>query len=375
MYQFIHYELYSLLPTKKRKSYISVAREFMRVEYACSHVVNPLQPQVLHGVDAIQANEIIKNRVSKARDKIGRKLRKDASVVLSGVCSLPPDVYVSDLENETTVTKVWIEKNIEYLINKYGENLLSVILHLDEGDPVHPHLHFVISIPDTEEHGKANLMYLHEPLLARQTTEGGKKAKFDAYKNAYRKLQDEYHREVSEKFGLLRLGAKRQRLTRAEYNARKAEASRIRDSLDTIEYQKSVIKVKKDELNKHSKVIEKVKTRLKAKNKSLIKRENIIEIAIKDKFRNKSTVRFYSEKIERLKSKNRKLRSIVSLHSKEDSEIENIKLRYERKLLEKDNEISCLNDTILFKEELIKKIRKAKIKTITKGESVNKYER
>ncbi|MEZ8318137.1 plasmid recombination protein [Vibrio splendidus] len=373
MYQFIHYELYSLLPSKKRKSYISVAKEFMRLEYACSHVKNPLQPQVLYGVDAMQANKIIENRQSKARDKIGRKLRKDANVVLSGVCSLPPDIYVSDMENKTHVTSAWIERNIEYLKNKYEDNLLSVILHLDEGEPIHPHLHFVVAIPDTKEHGKANLMYLHEPLLARQTTEGGKRAKFDAYKNAYRKLQDEYHREVSEKFGLLRLGAKRQRLTRAEYNARKAEASRIRDSLDTIEHQKSVIKVKKDELIQQSKAIEKLKMRLKIKNKSLIKREDSIEIAIKDKFRNKSTVKFYSEKIERLKSKNRELRSIVHSYMKEQSEIRNSKIKYKMKLVEKEDEISSLNETILFKDELINKIRNAKTKIIIKGEFENEY--
>ncbi|MBW3697969.1 hypothetical protein EK599_19995 [Vibrio sp. T187] len=372
MYQFIHYEPYSLLPSQNRKSYISIAKEFMRQEHACSHVTTPKIPTIIFGVDAIKANVIIENRVHKARDKLGRKLRKDAIVALAGVCSLPPDIYTSDLNNKTNVLSVWVERNIEYLLAKYGENLLSVVLHLDEGEPIHPHLHFVITIPDTTEYGKANLMYVHEPFLARQTTSGGKKAKFDAYKKAYRKLQDEYHKEVSEKFGLLRLGAKRQRLTRSEYNARKAEATRVRDSLNDFEQQKSAIEGTKQDLATEQAAINKVKKHLSVKIKQLLKREAIAESAIKARFGNKATIKFYSEKIARLKEKNRIIKSTVLGQEKNKSELRNANILNQRKLLEQDNEIKLLKNEISSKDKLIDRIRKSKI--ITKNKREYNYE-
>ncbi|MFA0690127.1 hypothetical protein AB4556_08745, partial [Vibrio splendidus] len=60
-------------------------------------------------------------------------------------------------------------------------------------------------------------------------------------------------------------------------------------------------------------------------------------------------------------------------YMKEQSEIRNSKIKYKMKLVEKEDEISSLNETILFKDELIKKIRNAKTKIIIKGEFENEY--
>lgn len=220
MYQFFHLDTYSLNPTKNTKSFSSVARELMRHVDAVPHVKNPLPPQILFGVDAYQAEKEIRRRAERARDKIGRKIRRDALLVLAGVMSYERTEALQDKQK----FKQWIHSNIDYLRTKYKKNLLSVILHLDEE---HPHVHYIVAPDDTDVNGMCNIMYQFEPIYARQTTQGGRKAKFDAYKKAARSLQDEYYQEVSIKFGMLRIGSGRQRLTRSEHNARKAQAKEI----------------------------------------------------------------------------------------------------------------------------------------------------
>ncbi|TOP40962.1 hypothetical protein, partial [Vibrio parahaemolyticus] len=68
---------------------------------------------------------------------------------------------------------------------------------------------------------------IHDPIRAREETKGGRKAKYEAYKKAFRKLQDEYYYSVASKYGFLRDGAKKQRLTRSEYMKRKESAKRL----------------------------------------------------------------------------------------------------------------------------------------------------
>lgn len=217
MYQFLHYETYSINATKKSKSFLSVSKEFMRHPDAIPHVPNPKPPQIIYGVDAYEVEKMARERAGNAKDAIGRKLRKDAQVVLSAVASAPDSMPFDEL-NE------WSKQTVNWFIKKYGDNFVSAIFHNDES---HPHLHLNVIISDTVEKGMANLKHLHEPIRARQDTEGGRKAKSVAYKDAYRALQDEYHTEVSSNFGMLRLGAHKQRLTRSEYNAQKAAANAI----------------------------------------------------------------------------------------------------------------------------------------------------
>ncbi|MFW8650590.1 plasmid recombination protein [Vibrio diabolicus] len=167
MYQFLHYETYALNATKSSKSFISVAKEFMRDPSAIPHVSDPKPPQLLYGVDAYEVERVARERACKAKDAIGRKLRKDAQVVLSAVASAPSSLPEEEL-------KKWIEQTIFWFKDKYGENFISAILHRDEA---HPHLHLCIVLPDSQENGMANLKYIHAPLAARQDTQGGAKSK------------------------------------------------------------------------------------------------------------------------------------------------------------------------------------------------------
>ncbi|EIA1304982.1 plasmid recombination protein [Vibrio vulnificus] len=262
MYQFFHLETYSLSPSKNTKSFSSVAKELMRDADAVPHVKNPQPPLILFGVDAYQAEAEIRRRSEKAKDKIGRKIRKDALLVLAGVMSYERTEALKDKER----FKRWVHSNIDYLKKKYKNNLLSVILHLDEE---HPHLHFVVAPDDTEANGLCNIMYQFEPVFARQTTSGGRKARYDAYKNAARSLQDEYYQAVSIRFGMLRTGAGRQRLTRSEHNARKAQAKEIAFAYEEL-------KVKADSYDNLENLYCKIESELNAKQNLLTQREAVL---------------------------------------------------------------------------------------------------
>ncbi len=304
MYQFLHYESYALNSTKNSKSFISVAREFMRDPSAIPHVANPKPPQLLFGVDAYEVERIARERASKARDAIGRKLRKDAQVVLSAVASVPSSLPEEEL-------KKWIAQTILWFKEKYGENFISAILHRDES---HPHLHLCVVLPETQENGMANLKHIHAPLKARQDTLGGRKLKADAYKKAYREIQDDYHIQVASHFGMLRLGANKQRLTRAEYNARKQHAKSESEVIQKIkngkiELSNKINKVKKEEDAIRSKILK-------------IKEEGALLLINLSKQEKRPRL-FYMKKVNKLKKDIREYKSLYIQFRKKYLQLKN----------------------------------------------------
>jgi len=230
MYQFYHFETYPLHSTKSKKAFSQITKEFMRNPVAIPHVENPKSPVIRYGVDAYAAEQIIKERIEKAKDKMGRKIRKDAQVCVSSVVSFPSELA----QDNQPFYENWVSKNIDYFKAKYGENLLSVIEHLDEE---HPHLHIIVSVPNSTEFGGAAIGTIHEP-IRRRDEQKGSKAKVVAFSEAAREMQDDYFNQVSVKFGLLRTGPKRKRLTRKEYVTAKREALLLAQSIRKNENQK-----------------------------------------------------------------------------------------------------------------------------------------
>ncbi|CAK3982336.1 Plasmid recombination enzyme [Vibrio crassostreae] len=223
MYQFLHFETYARKASKTKKAFETIVKEFMREHGNCPHVKNPQTPKLLYGVDAYAANEIICNIASSSKDKKGRKIRTDAQVCVSGVMSFP-----RELRNEDeSFYQSWLIDNIKYLKEKYGNNLLSILEHDDEE---HPHIHYVVTNRNVEKNGDFNVANIHKPINARER-EKGRKAKYDAYKQACRLEQDEYYNAVSIKYGLLRIGPGRQRLSRAAYKAAKHNAMMLAKSI------------------------------------------------------------------------------------------------------------------------------------------------
>ncbi|EKN4176615.1 hypothetical protein NUF64_004451 [Yersinia enterocolitica] len=220
-YQFIHIEDYSVNVSKKTKndgknkkynnetkgrSVSQIISEAKREDGFCSHVEKPKDPTILYGKSLEEVEKLAMEYHSKTKiiDKNGKekKLRSDANVLLAGVISL-------NREN----MEIWDEyKNdsIEYLKNKYGKKLISVIEHTDEE---HPHLHFYC----IQDVGK-KFDLLHD----------GKKALFEnkdkikheqniAYLDAMRAFQEDFFKVVSLNHGLSKDGPRRARMSRSDY--------------------------------------------------------------------------------------------------------------------------------------------------------------
>lgn len=172
-----------------------VLSEMKREEGFTSHLERIDAPQVLYGsIDALERSIERYEAEYKTTDKNGKekKLRKDACILLAGVVSL-------DRADE----EIWDEyktKSIEYLKNKYGENLKCVVEHTDE---TNPHFHFYVV-----GNQKQDLNLLHDGKLAvsKLAKEDKKKLHQTAYTEAMIKFQDDFYVQVSNKFGLSRTG-------------------------------------------------------------------------------------------------------------------------------------------------------------------------
>lgn len=209
--QFMHVELYSREePAKKtinkskninHKSDVrtttvnGVLSEMKREEGFTSHLEAIAAPEVLYGsIDALERSIERYEAEFKTTDKNGKekKLRKDACILLAGVVSL-------DRADE----EIWDEyknKAIEYLKNKYGENLKCVVEHTDEKNP---HFHFYVVGNQQQD---LNLLHDGKLAVSKLAKEDKKKLHQTAYTEAMIKFQDDFYVQVSNKFGLSRTG-------------------------------------------------------------------------------------------------------------------------------------------------------------------------
>lgn len=209
--QFMHVELYSREePAKKtinkskninHKSDVrtttvnGVLSEMKREEGFTSHLETIAAPEVLYGsIDALERSIERYEAEFKTTDKNGKekKLRKDACILLAGVVSI-------DRADE----EIWDEyktKSIEYLKNKYGENLKCVVEHTDE---TNPHFHFYVVGNQQQD---LNLLHDGKLAVSKLAKEDKKKLHNTAYTEAMIKFQDDFYTQVSNKFGLSRTG-------------------------------------------------------------------------------------------------------------------------------------------------------------------------
>ena len=206
MFQFIRAEIYARRASTnpKSKSEYSAAdiiSEALRDSGHCPHVENPEPPRYLIGSESETRAILgrIQENAAQYRDKMGRKMREDAAVLLAGVASFPRDAANKD----PALYKKWESLTVEYLQKKYGDNLRAVVMHNDEE---HPHIHFYV-YSDTE----VNAKMLHDGY------KNGSSPK--AYKKGCEDFQNEYFEQVASRCGLARTGPKRRRLSRAEWHA------------------------------------------------------------------------------------------------------------------------------------------------------------
>ncbi len=304
MYQFLHTECYSntasksAAKTNKGSTTVrSVVAEATREPGFCDHVENPKDPIYLHGKSLNDLAESCENWAANTKDARGHKLRKDSLTLLAGVISAPAGFEKwQDFKADC----------VEYLQQKYGENLYSVVEHTDEANP---HLHFYV-VPKigekfevvcdartaSAEAGKSWQKEYDEykeklesgEITAIKGREKGKKSEQNtAYKEAMISMQDDFFEKVSSKYGMLRVGPKRQRLTRSEYKAKKADAALIAKTFDKAKTTVVAANVKAVNIVKDAKYIAKneadvITTEAKQiKYESKIKAAETLEIAEK----------------------------------------------------------------------------------------------
>lgn len=233
-YQFIHIDGYGregstqthtkmnkhgakVTTTIKTRSARDILAEQWREDGACPHINNPSNPGLLYGIPPMEVLPLIDEWADQSKDSRGHKLRKDALCALIGVVSLP-----REMEDEFPQ---FAEDTLDWLKEKYGDRLKSVVVHNDEA---HPHLHFTV-LPRIGE----RLDDIHEGYKASKQakTDGKKKGEQNlAYIGAMRAFQDEFSKKVAMAHGLTRIGPARRRLTRAQWQAEKAQAAFFADA-------------------------------------------------------------------------------------------------------------------------------------------------
>ncbi|HCS1561759.1 TPA: hypothetical protein OQM70_004127 [Shigella flexneri] len=221
MYQFIHVESYGRVSAKKKLNFNDETKgrnvkeiigEVTRRPGYCDHVEDPGEPIILYGVNPRELEALTDDYFNNTKlvnsNGVKRGLRKDSHVLLAGVVSLNREVE-----------EIWDDykkEAIEWLKKKYGDRLKSVVEHTDEG---HPHLHFYC----VQDPG-LSFDLLHEGKRAYAAVGGKVKHKKEiAFKNAMREFQESFFNDVSLKYGLMKTGPKRKRMSNSDYKRQQEE--------------------------------------------------------------------------------------------------------------------------------------------------------
>ena len=204
--QFVHIEVYGLAAAKKTARGASqkwtvrdILAEASREPQACLHVQAPKPPILLCGPSLADLEAEVGAIHARSTDAAGRRMRKDASVLLGGVASYPRDGIEYSY---------WKQCTLEWLQLEFGDRLRSVVEHTDEA---HPHFHFYVVNPDG-----GNIKDLHPGFCAAKGAQTPKEQRL-AYNTAMRAFQDRFWEHVAGPSGLARLGPGRQRMSRAQW--------------------------------------------------------------------------------------------------------------------------------------------------------------
>lgn len=227
-YQFVHIETYARKADASGRSVDWVLAEARRDPGASLHVKSPKTPELVHGVSLEKLKSLHDELAGSAKTVLkngkSRSIRKDQQTLLTVVASYPiPTHELAENPVGLESLKQWETGTVDWLQSLFGEDLVSVIRHVDER---FPHLHaYVLPRADPE----LRALRLHPGHVAKRavmdsdTTEASKKELNRigdrAYRQAMRDWQDSYHQHVGIRSGLTRIGPKRRRLTREAWHA------------------------------------------------------------------------------------------------------------------------------------------------------------
>ncbi|WP_412064673.1 plasmid recombination protein [Rhizobium sp. SYY.PMSO] len=240
-FQFIHLESYSRKADSKGRSTDFIFSEASRKPEASIHVQSPVPPIVVFGVgvEEVQAMHDVAADAATINIEGGkvRKIRKDQKTLHTVVASHPYTMAeVRDELEKRREAEEWEKRTVDWLRSQYGVDLKSVVRHEDES---HFHLHAYI-VPTDDPEMKA---LRHHPgttakraMMAAGPAEGEDakalhKRADAAYKQSMRAWQDSYYESVGIPCGLARLGPKRRRLTRAEWQREQVQAKALQKTV------------------------------------------------------------------------------------------------------------------------------------------------
>lgn len=241
--QFVHVQTWSRKANPAGQSIAQIIAEATRDPEYSGHVEDPAPPRVLLGdPSTFQADHDahVAARATVARLKDGservRSIRQDRHTMATVVMSYPvPRAAIVTDEDRAALAR-WERRNLDWLRDRYGDQLRVVLAHDDEG---HPHLHAWL-LPDDPG---ADATTLHPGKLVKKRVEEEEKAAGTppreavkagnrALREAMTLFQDEYYHAVGAPEGLTRTGPRRRRLTRQQWKAEKAAAAATAASLD-----------------------------------------------------------------------------------------------------------------------------------------------
>lgn len=235
-FQFVHLSTYARKPpanAREGRSSDFIFGEARREAQHSTHIAAPAAAQVVYGVPVEEVERMHNGMAASATTttKAGtvRKIRADQHTLAAVVASHPATMdEVKASEGTRQAVAAWEVATVEWLKETYGDGLVSVVRHVDEA---HPHVHAYILPRGPEMRAKA----LHPGYAAKAeaiaaATAAGEDAKAAnkigdaAYVKAMRQWQDRYAARVGVGAGLTRLGPRRRRLSRAEWQAERAAA-------------------------------------------------------------------------------------------------------------------------------------------------------
>lgn len=240
-YQFIHMAAYSRKGDGKGLSTSFVFNEARRDPAASVHVSNPSSPVVVYGstIDDVEAMHDATADAATTTPKGGkpRRIQKTQHTLMTIVASHP--LTMNEVQAEPTKRREaeeWERRTVEWLRSQYGDKLVSVIRHEDEG---YFHVHAYILPDDPAMRAAA----LHPGQVAKaavmsagpldgEDTKALNKRGDQVYRKAMREWQDSYHETVAIPCGLTRLGPQRRRLTRAEWQAEQTQAKALKATIE-----------------------------------------------------------------------------------------------------------------------------------------------
>lgn len=244
--QFAHIQTFSRKANPAGQSVDQVLRELTRDPEYSRHVENPEPVMIVDGISPERLRAEHDAMVARARTdvRVGdevrqRAIRKDRHTLLTAVVSYPLTwEEIGQDPEEQAALKEWEAANVKFFKAEFGDHYRATYRHNDEA---RPHLH-VYGLPEGINGVDATM--LHPGKCAKKTEEARRKAEGvdprasvaagdRALRAAMRHWQDGYYLKVGEPCGLLRTGPRRQRLSRAQYQARKADARlRSRSNLE-----------------------------------------------------------------------------------------------------------------------------------------------